>query len=638
MIYSIYKNCCAYALIFGLSSSLWSVTINMRYADIKSFVSDISSLTGKTFVVDPRVKANVTVISRDDLSIEEAYEVFLSVLSVHGFTAVEQENAVKIVPASMGRQSFTEVSKPSSPEDALVSTIIRPSQTSANALIPLIRPLINSQGHIAVYAPSNSLILTDRNANIKRIRQLVEELDKNPADVYEIVKLKNSSSTQISKLVDKVFSENSGGMAPNDFNAYAIERSNSVLLFGDQEIVERMKSVVIKLDVKDQGSSSLKVVYLKYADAAALVELLNKMTPNIDEKSANKSKTSITAHEETNSLIISAEPDVMTSLTGIISQLDIRRAQVLVEAIIVEISDQLSKDLGFQFLFSGEGSGSPIASQRFGNPTPDLSTIIGGLTPGGATTAVLYSLLSLDGFATGVGKYKKGGDSFAAILNVLAKNSDSNVLSTPSILTMDNEESSIIVGQEIPITTGESLGTNNSNPFRTINRQEIGIKLIVKPQINEGNSIKLDIEQEVSSLSGPITAGSAEIVTNKRAIETVVMVEDNQTIVLGGLIDDDIQESVRKIPLLGDIPVIGKAFRQEQTTISKKNLVVFLKPTIIRNSQDMQALTNTKYEYLRAQEMLRSKKGKTSPDLDLLEKLIFDAEEENKPKIVNEEA
>ena len=628
MIYSIYKNCCAYALILGLSSSLWSVTINMRDADIKSFVSDISSLTGKTFVVDPRVKANVTVISRDDLSIEEAYEIFLSVLSVHGFTAVEQDNAVKIVPASMGRQSFTQVAKPSSPEDALVSTIVRPKQTSANALIPLIRPLINSQGHIAVYTPSNSLILTDRSANIKRIKQLVEELDKNPADVYEIVKLKNSSSAQIAKLIDKVFAENSGGMAPNDFNAYAIERSNSILLFGDNEIVERMKAVVIKLDVKDQGSSSLKVVYLKYADAKELVELLNKMAPNIDEKSSNKGKTSISAHEETNSLIISAEPDVMTSITGIISQLDIRRAQVLVEAIIVEISDKLSKDLGFQLLFSGEGSNTPIASQRFGNPTPDLSAIVGGLVPGGGATAVLSTLLSLDGFAAGVGKFKKGEDSFAAILNVLAKNSDSNVLSTPSILTMDNEQSSIIVGQEIPITTGESLGTNNSNPFRTINRQEIGIKLSVKPQINEGNSIKLDIQQEVSSLSGPITAGSAEIVTNKRAIETVVMVEDNQTIVLGGLIDDDIQESVRKIPLLGDIPLLGKAFRQEQTTISKKNLVVFLKPTIIRNSEDMQALTNTKYEYLRAQEMLRDKKGKTSPDLDLLEKIIFDAEEE----------
>ena len=600
----------------------------MRDADIKSFVSDISSLTGKTFVVDPRVKANVTVISRDDLSIEEAYEIFLSVLSVHGFTAVEQDNAVKIVPASMGRQSFTQVAKPSSPEDALVSTIVRPKQTSANALIPLIRPLINSQGHIAVYTPSNSLILTDRSANIKRIKQLVEELDKNPADVYEIVKLKNSSSSQIAKLIDKVFAENSGGMAPNDFNAYAIERSNSILLFGDNEIVERMKAVVIKLDVKDQGSSSLKVVYLKYADAKELVELLNKMAPNIDEKSSNKGKTSISAHEETNSLIISAEPDVMTSITGIISQLDIRRAQVLVEAIIVEISDKLSKDLGFQLLFSGEGSNTPIASQRFGNPTPDLSAIVGGLVPGGGATAVLSTLLSLDGFAAGVGKFKKGEDSFAAILNVLAKNSDSNVLSTPSILTMDNEQSSIIVGQEIPITTGESLGTNNSNPFRTINRQEIGIKLSVKPQINEGNSIKLDIQQEVSSLSGPITAGSAEIVTNKRAIETVVMVEDNQTIVLGGLIDDDIQESVRKIPLLGDIPLIGKAFRQEQTTISKKNLVVFLKPTIIRNSEDMQALTNTKYEYLRAQEMLRDKKGKTSPDLDLLEKIIFDAEEE----------
>ena len=550
----------------------------MRDANLKAFITDISSITGKTFIIDPRVNANVTVVSNEDLSIDEAYEVFLSVLSVHGYSAVEQDSAVKIIPEINGRQNYTELLSTTTPSDKLVTTTVRPQQTSSVALVTILRPLINSQGHLAIYEPSNTLIIADRASNVRRIEKLIAELDKIPGDRYELVNLKHTSASEISLLAKQIFNENNAGLNANQFNAYAIERNNSLLLVGEDFIVARMLDLIKSLDVEQKGSSTLRVFYLKYAEAIALQEVLSSMSANIlSSNQSNQIKTSITAHQETNSLIISAEPDVMIAIEDLISQLDIKRAQVLVEAIIVEISDTLSRELGVQFLYSGDGTDTPIASQRFGSPSPDLTAIVGGEvydTTSGSTSipTAAGSLLTLDGFAAGVGKYTKGQESFALILNVLRKDTDSNVLSTPSILTMDNEESSIIVGQEIPITTGESLGANNTNPFRTIDRQEVGVKLRVKPQINEGDSIKLDIQQEVSSILGPVAVGASEIVTNLRSLETVVMVEDNQTIVLGGLIDDDVQEAERKIPLLGDIPLLGRLFKSTTTSRTKKKL------------------------------------------------------------------
>ena len=609
-----------------------SVTINMRDANLKAFITDISSITGKTFIIDPRVNANVTVVSNEDLSIDEAYEVFLSVLSVHGYSAVEQDSAVKIIPEINGRQNYTELLSTTTPSDKLVTTTVRPQQTSSVALVTILRPLINSQGHLAIYEPSNTLIIADRASNVRRIEKLIAELDKIPGDRYELVNLKHTSASEISLLAKQIFNENNAGLNANQFNAYAIERNNSLLLVGEDFIVARMLDLIKSLDVEQKGSSTLRVFYLKYAEAIALQEVLSSMSANIlSSNQSNQIKTSITAHQETNSLIISAEPDVMIAIEDLISQLDIKRAQVLVEAIIVEISDTLSRELGVQFLYSGDGTDTPIASQRFGSPSPDLTAIVGGEvydTTSGSTSipTAAGSLLTLDGFAAGVGKYTKGQESFALILNVLRKDTDSNVLSTPSILTMDNEESSIIVGQEIPITTGESLGANNTNPFRTIDRQEVGVKLRVKPQINEGDSIKLDIQQEVSSILGPVAVGASEIVTNLRSLETVVMVEDNQTIVLGGLIDDDVQEAERKIPLLGDIPLLGRLFTSTTTSRTKKNLAIFLKPSIIRDIGDMSEITNSKYNFLKAEQMLRENKGRPTPNLDILEDLIYPIE------------
>lgn len=600
----------------------------MRDADIRAFISDISSLTGKTFIVDPRINAKVTIISREDLSIEEAYEVMLSVLAVHGYSAIEQDNATKIVPEITGRQAFNTFSRPNSPSDKLVTDIIRPKFAAVNSLISILRPIMSTQGHIAVYEPTNSLIIADRAGNVKKLTAIINELDKTPGETYEIIKLSYSSSKEVSKIIDKIFNENSGGMNPNQFTSYSIDRINSILLVGDIPIVNRMKNLIQNLDTEQTSSSTLKVKYLKYADAKSLEKILKNLSENLSgDKSKSKIITSIEAHEGTNSLVISADPEVMMALEDVISNLDIKRAQVLVEAIIVEISDTLAKELGVQILFTGEGSNTPIISQRFGNPNPDLTAIVGGevynTTSGSSSLpAAAQSLLTLDGFAAGVGKYKKDKESFAAILNVLRKDTDSNVLSTPSILTMDNEESSIIVGQEIPITTGESLGTDNSNPFRTVSREEVGVKLLVKPQINEGNSIRLDIEQEVSSVYGPLLIGASEIATNKREIKTVVMVEDTEIIVLGGLISDDVQESERKVPLLGDIPLLGRLFKSTTTSRSKKNLVVFLKPTIVRDVADMQLITNKKYNLLKAEQLLKTERGRPTPDLKVLEDLI----------------
>lgn len=621
------KFCSVLTLIFSLASQ--AVTINMRDADLRAFISDISSLTGKTFIIDPRINAKITIISQEDLSIDEAYEVFLSVLAVNGYTAIEQDNATKIVPEISGRQAVNSFLRSNTPTDNYVTDIVRPNSASVTSLISVLRPILSPQGHLAVYEPNNSLIIADRAGNVKKIKAIVNELDKMPGEKYELIQLSYSSSKEVSKIIDKIFNDNSGGMNPNQFTSYSIDRTNSILLVGDLPIVERMKNLVQSLDTEQTGSSTLKVKYLKYADAKSLEKILKNLSENFSTQGGVNTKipTSIEAHEGTNSLVISADPDVMSAMENVISSLDIKRAQVLVEAIIVEISDSLARELGVQILFSGDGSNTPVVSQRFGNPNPDLTAIVGGEvydTSSGLSSlpATAQSLLTLDGFAAGVGKYTKDEKSFAAILNVLRKDSDSNVLSTPSILTMDNEESSIIVGQEIPITTGESLGTDNTNPFRTVSREEVGIKLLVKPQINQGNSIRLDIEQEVSSVFGPLTIGASEIATNKREIKTAVMVEDSEIIVLGGLISDDVQEFERKVPLLGDIPLLGRLFKSTTSSRSKKNLVVFLKPTIVRNVSDMQMITNEKYNLLKAEQILNSKKGRATPNLKVLEDLI----------------
>jgi len=615
------------SFVLLISFALNSAQINMRDADIRAFAADMAKISNKTIVLDPRVKGNVTVVSNQDLDAGEAYAVFLSVLRVHGYAAIENNGVVKVMPESGARQDATVNNKNN---DSLATEVIRLSQANARTIAPLLKPLVNKQGHIAAYEATNSIIIADYVGNLSRIKSILLELDRNPADTFELIPLDNTSANEVARILGSMW--RGDNQMSKSFSAIAVERSNSILLRGQIGVIEQIKRVISRLDSNSSQSSNLKVIYLKYAKAEDLTGILEKVAESLEEEipseSSKKNKTNIGFHNDTNALIISAQPDILKSLESVISQLDIRRAQVLVEALIVEISDKLARDLGVQFLFTGDGESSPVATQRFGTPNPDLISTIGAETSEDSTisstmqTRAANSLLALDGLAVGVARYKASGTSFATILNLIAQDGDSNVLSTPSIMTMDNEEASIVVGQEIPITTGETLSGSNSNPFRSVTRQEIGVKLTVRPQINEGNAVKMHINQEVSSIFGPLGEMSTDLITNKRNIRTTVLVEDRETIVLGGLIDDDVQESVKKVPFLGDIPLLGRLFKTTSISRTKRNLMVFLRPTIVRNSEDVRAISNRKYNYFQAIENDLINSGKMVPDTTILKNLL----------------
>lgn len=615
------------SVVLLISFALNSAQINMRDADIRAFAADMAQISNKTIVLDPRVKGNVTVVSNQDLDAGEAYAVFLSVLRVHGYAAIENNGVVKVMPESGARQDATVNNKNN---DSLATEVIRLSQANARVIAPLLKPLVNKQGHIAAYEATNSIIIADYVGNLSRIKSILLELDKNPADTFELIPLDNTSANEVARILGSMW--RGDNQMSKSFSAIAVERSNSILLRGQIGVIKQIKRVISRLDSNSSQSSNLKVIYLKYAKAEDLTGILEKVAESLKEEipseSSKKNKTSIGFHNDTNALIISAQPDILKSLESVISQLDIRRAQVLVEALIVEISDKLARDIGVQFLFIGDGESSPIATQRFGTPNPDLISTIGAETSEDSTTSstmqtrAANSLLALDGLAVGVARYKASGTSFATILNLIAQDADSNVLSTPSIMTMDNEEASIVVGQEIPITTGETLSGSNSNPFRSVTRQEIGVKLTVRPQINEGNAVKMYINQEVSSIFGPLGEMSTDLITNKRNIKTTVLVEDGETIVLGGLIDDNVQELVKKVPFLGDIPLLGRLFKTTSISRTKRNLMVFLRPTIVRDSNDVRAISNRKYNYFQAIENDLINSGKMVPDTTILKDLL----------------
>ena len=636
MLQSALSRFCMYSLVilFFIAPILSSETINLRDADIRAFASDMARISNKTIVLDPRVKGTVTVVSNQDLSSGEAYAVFLSVLRVNGYSAIENNGVVKVVPESSGRQDY---STNRDNIDSLFTEVIRLKQANARTLAPLIKPLINKQGHIAAYEPTNSLIIADYIGNVTRIKKLIYDLDKDPADTFELISLENTSANEIARILGTTFGRSDQG---KNFGAMAIERSNSVLLRGQSGVIEQAKNVIARLDSATGSNSNLKVIYLKYAQAEDIKQILDEVALTLENEinssdSSLKKSTTISFHNDTNALVISAQPDIMKSLEGVIAQLDIRRAQVLVEALIVEISDNLAQELGVQFLFTGDGENAPVVNQRFGTPSPDLVATVGSEVIEDSSisstmrTRAGTSLLGMEGLSAGVARYRSDGNSFATILSMIGKDADSNVLSTPSIMTMDNEQSSIVVGQEIPITTGETLSSTNNNPFRSIQRQEVGIKLQVRPQINEGNAVKMHINQEVSSIFGPLGDMSTDLITNKRQIETTVLVEDGDTIVLGGLIDDDVQESVKKVPLLGDIPLLGRIFQSSSTSRTKRNLMVFLKPTIVRDAEDVRNISNRKYNYFEAIQELQKKEGNEIPDMSIMQEMIQEPEGSN---------
>ena len=587
------------------------ITLNLKDADIRALISTVSKFTGKNFIIDPRVKAKVTVISANTLSPEEVYEVFLSILQVHGYAAVPTGSVIKIVPEVNAKQGPLPLAGKTDryPLDELITKIIRLDHVPASQLVPILRPLVPQQGHLAAYNPTNTLIITDHAGNIERLLKIISGVDRPDSDELEIIPLKHASASELVRILNSL---NTGGTAKDaskKVKLAADDRTNSILVTGDRASRLKIRATISYLDTPlEDGGGNTHVIYLKYAKAENLVKILTGLkeqgakTGIVKGKAAPKKVTSgsvisqnaiIQGDEETNALIITADTNTVKNLRAVVRQLDIRRAQVLIEAIIAEITLNKTKALGVGLVADGTGAANPAAISNFAGIDDVLLSIIGGT----ALTSVPA------GLSVGLGGTTSSGARYGMLLTALQNDTNSNILSTPNITTLDNEEAELIVGQNIPFVTGSFTGTgsnNPSNPFQTIERQDVGLTLKVTPQINEGDTVKMVIEQETSS----VIPGTEEIgiATRKRSIKTSVLVDDGGILVLGGLIQEEVSDSQSKVPLLGDIPVIGFLFRSQNTTKTKANLMVFLRPSILRDSKDAAFVTNEKYSYLRGVE------------------------------------
>ena len=590
-----------------------SFILNYEDVDIKKVTQDIAQFSKKTIILDPRVKGKITIYSNANLNRTQIWDVYLRTIQVNGFSAIIEDSFVRVVPEN----EATRDKNASSISSGDYQTVVLPLfNRSTEEILPMIKPITGRQSHLSSIPSINSILLVDRVSNVKRISDLIKDLDKNNTAKISIVKLDNLSSIEAVRILDKLKAQNNPTI--NKFIAIPFSPSNSVIVSANEFVTSNIKDTLKSLDGDVKSDDSIDVIYLKYAKSADIAAILNSIAGGFlpDDDGV---KTVITHHEKTNSLIVASAEANLSTIRNIISQLDIRRAQVLVEAIIVELSETAAKNLGIETIFNGTDKDSvPIGVTRFTGSGPDLLSIVGSAadsTDVTLSTTAAASLLNTQGLIAGFGDLTPGKDNFVGIINAIAQDSNSNILSTPSIMAMDNEIATSIIGQEIPITTGESLGTNNANPFRTTSRQEVGIKLEVTPQINEGSSVVLKIKIEVSGVAGVPMSG-IDIITNKRAIETTALVDNNQIIVLGGLVDEDTQDSISKVPFLGSVPILGKLFQSSSSTTVKKNLMVFLRPTIITDSNSANTTSNEKYNYIKARQMLS---GESTKLIDLTE-------------------
>jgi general secretion pathway protein D len=576
--------------------------LNYDDVDIKKVTQDIAQFSKKTIILDPRVKGKVTIYSNADLNRNQIWDVYLRTIQVNGFSTISEDGFVRVVPENEATRDDN-VTNFSSDGDYQTS-VIPLRNRSAEKILPMLKPITGRQSHLSSIASINSILIVDRASNVKRINDLINDLDKNNSANISIIKLDNLSAIEAVRILDKLKAQNNPTIS--QFVAIPFNPSNSVIISANAFVTSNIVETLETLDGDVKSNDSIDVIYLKYAKSADIAGILNSISGGFVPE-ADGVKTVITHHEKTNSLIVSSAESNLVTIRNIISQLDIRRAQVLVEAVIVELSETAAKNLGVETIFYGSDEDSvPIGITRFGNNGPDLLSIVGSTadeTDVNLSNNASNSLLNSRGLLAGFGDLTPGKDNFIGIINTIAQDSNSNILSTPSLMAMDNELATSIIGQEIPITTGESLGTNNSNPFRTTSRQEVGIKLEVTPQINEGSSVVLKIKIEVSGIAGVPMSG-IDIITNKRAIETTALVDNNQIIVLGGLVDEDTQDSISKVPVLGSVPIIGKLFQSSSSTIVKKNLMVFLRPTILTDSDSAISTSNEKYNYIKAKQIL----------------------------------
>lgn len=614
---------------------------NFKGTEITEFINIVGKNLQKTIIVDPNVRGKITVRSYDLLSEEQYYQFFLNVLQVYGFAVVEMKSGVlKVVRDKDAKTSnIPVVDGQLFDGDEMITRVVPVYSVPVRELAPILRQL-NDQaggGNVISHDPSNVMMLTGRAAVVNRLVEIIERVDKAGDREVQIVKLRFASASEMVRILDSINKSTGKSATPANLEPKVVadDRTNSVIVSGDIKARERIINLITRLDKELESNGNTRVIFLNYAKAEDLVKVLQgvsasikaeEQTSNSNNRRRNTSRDiSIDAHVDSNSLVITAEPDMMASLEEVIRQLDVRRAQVQVEAIIVEMFEGDGTTLGIQWA-SEAGGGQQFTNGVVGigslavaydqaqdetttttntntntadplNPTVVTST---NTDPG--DTSLLASLLgNVNGFLVGAVK-----DDWGAVLQAVSTDTNSNILATPHLTTMDNEEAFFIVGQEVPIITGSTTSANNSNPFNTVDRKEVGIKLKVTPQINEGTAVQLTIEQEVSSVSG---ATSVDISINKREIKTTVMADDGGTIVLGGLIDEDVQESISKVPLLGDIPYLGNLFKSTTTSKRKRNLMVFIRPTIIRDGVTMNKVSQQKYNYIRAEQIERKERG-----------------------------
>ncbi len=619
--------CVAVILSWVSLATAQEYTVNLKDTDIQEFIKFVADVTGTTMVVDPNVKGKVRVISSKPVTQAELYDLFLSILDVQGYTAVRSGQVIRIIPSKDARSSPVPLmeDQDAGDNDEYVTQVIRLDNISAAKLIPVLRPLVPQQAHMAAYAPSNAIILSDIRSNIGRIVDIIERMDRSAVQTTEILRLKYGVAEDVVSMLNTLEKSRQGEGAEADKEAILVadKRTNSVVVTADELTVERIRKLVSYLDTPLEQSGNVRVIYLEYADAVEVAEVLTRVMQNIarlEEGGATKrsgnNESTIEADAGTNSLIITADTDEMAALESVIARLDIRRAQVLIEAIIVEMEMTEGQELGLQWLFSNDGGiyGSNISTssaQQARNraladailPDDGSETI--------PTRGVAGALSQIPGTTLGWGVVDEDL-TMTIILNALETQGNANILSTPSLLTLDNEEAFITVGQQVPFVTGSytntGVGNGAQNPFQTIERRSVGVTLKVTPQINEGDSVVLDIVQEVSSISAQILAAS-DVITNERKIETKVLANDSDIVVLGGLVKDDVQNSTQGVPILSGIPLLGRLFRNDVVTVTKSNLLVFIRPTIIRDDEDLVGATAEKYRFIREQQIERRERG-----------------------------
>ena len=612
-----------------------SLTLNFKDADIRSFISAVSELTKRNFVIDPRVQGKVTVVSAAPTDPDDLYQVFLSILKVHGFTAVAKDGMTTIIPEMLAKQDDTPTIAPGSMRkgEDVVTGVIPVHFVSAAELVPVLRPLLPQDSHMAATAGTNVLVIADTASNVERMLQIVSKLDVDNTAGVDVIHLQNAVATEIVTILDGLVTKTQGAAPPaaGSVTAFAADdRTNSVLVAGTPQSKLRYRSIIANLDGPQSENNVIRVVPLRYANARDISDTLQEAAtgqasaPRSESRGLSKQDSAqsmgapalsnsrpqtgggggggspgaqnagalgvvrITADEITNSLIVQGPPRDVKKVMAVITQIDVRRAQVLVEGIIAEVSSSKSDELGVQWKTNLPNTGVLGATNFTGKASGAIDS------PFSATDAGQF----LGGLTLG---YFSGGD-LRTLVRVLSGDNATNVLSTPSLMTLDNAEAEIVVGQNVPFVTGQF--TNNTttpdNPFQTIQRQDVGIKLRVKPQINEGNTVTMDIEQEVSSVDE--STRGADIITNKRSIKTSVQVDNGAIVALGGLIGDDARSNRDKIPVLGDIPVLGNLFKNARRSSSKTNLMVFLRPQIVRDRAGAASLSRERYEDIRSKQ------------------------------------